>query len=144
MIKTATLITIFTLALVPIYQQKPTFKPINDRTALIGEWMIVGFGGHVEDNGRVIWGLCNACPLIEFYKSGQGIIKYPGGPGDTFRWSVETSRLSFKVAKKKQIHGLFKGNGVYNYSLKDNNQTIILLNDKMHPELKLNRTAASN
>jgi len=141
MIKAATLLTILAFALVPIYQSKPIYKPIEKDSILFGEWMIAGFG-HVEDDGRVIWGLCNACPLIEFHKSGEGIIKYPGGPDDIIRWSIKTGKLSFKGINT-HLHGLIHANVVYDYSLKDNNQTIILIDAKKHFELKLNKTTSN-
>ena len=74
MIKTATIVAIFAFALVPFRQSKPIFKPIEKDSTLLGEWMISAFGD-VDEKGRVLWGQCNACSLIIFYKNGRGIIK---------------------------------------------------------------------
>ncbi|WP_394772316.1 hypothetical protein [Mucilaginibacter sp.] len=143
MIKTTTLLTILAFALVPIYQSKPIYKPIEKDSILIGEWMITGFG-NVDDKGRVLWGQCNACSLIRFYKNGQGVIIGAEGNGPTtyLAWSLKSSRLSFKFSGKKQRSGFIKGNLKYisSYCIKGNKKDIILLDTRQNFELMLTRT----
>jgi len=141
MTKTTTLIVILTLAL--IYQSKPIYKPIEKDSTLTGEWVIAGFG-NADDKGRVLWGQCNACSHIIFYKNGQGVIKDADGYGSSTSiiWLLKTSKLSFKFTEKKQRGGVIKGNLNYisSYSIGKKDEQIILLDPKRNFEVLLART----
>lgn len=109
----------------------------------MGEWVIAGFG-NLDDKGRVLWGQCNACSHINFYKDGKAIIKDADGYGSStpIIWSLKTSKLSFKFTEKKQHGDVIKGNLEYisTYSTSKEDDYIILLDPKRNFEILLART----